>query len=95
MLGGGGFCLYSAIYARVGDRDACVTTTSAKHRPSPLPPSIHRPNNTNDRGYRHNERAKQLLRTEVAVMSRIRKLHHPNLMSFKHTFEVRAARAQA
>ncbi len=37
---------------------------------------------------RHNERAKQLLRTEVAVMSRIRKLHHPNLMSFKHTFEV-------
>eukprot|EP00624_Nannochloropsis_granulata_P003798 evm.model.NODE_29167_length_7231_cov_18.064030.1 len=39
------------------------------------------------KNYRHNERAKQLLRTEVAVMSRIRKLHHPNLMNFKHTFE--------
>ena len=39
------------------------------------------------KNYRHNERAKSLLRTEVAVMSRIRKLHHPNLMNFKHTFE--------
>ena len=39
------------------------------------------------KNYRHNERAKQLLRTEVNVMSRIRKLHHPNLMTFKHTFE--------
>lgn len=39
------------------------------------------------KNYRRNERAKQLLRTEVAVMSRIRKLHHPNLMNFKHTFE--------
>lgn len=68
----------------VGDRDASLP---------PLPPSIHGSNNTNIR--RHNERAKQLLRTEVAVMSRIRKLHHPNLMSFKHTFEVRAARTQA
>lgn len=39
------------------------------------------------KNYRHNDRAKQLLRTEVAVMSRIRKLAHPHLMQFKHTFE--------
>lgn len=39
------------------------------------------------RNYRHNERAKQLLRTEVSVMSKIRRLGHPHLMVHKHTFE--------
>jgi serine/threonine protein kinase len=39
------------------------------------------------RNYRHNDRAKQLLRTEVAVMGRIRQMAHPHLMQFKHTFE--------
>jgi len=37
--------------------------------------------------YRHNERAKQLIRTEVAVMDKIRRMGHANLMQFKHTFE--------
>ena len=37
--------------------------------------------------YRNNDRAKQLIRTEVAVMDKVRRMGHANLMQFKHTFE--------
>lgn len=38
-------------------------------------------------GYRHDERKKQLIRNEVAIMAEVKRINHDNLMKFHHIYE--------
>lgn len=40
--------------------------------------------------HRNDGRAKDLLRTELLVLHRLRNLNHPHILAFKHAFEDKA-----